>query len=82
MTWASHPNPELRMRIAEYLGRGWTVDELEHSSAVVSRRKSISPLWAVIEPLVTLLQMTDRRRDRIRLTVEPTGEITTLRLNY
>jgi hypothetical protein len=81
LTWASHPNADLRMRLAEYLGSGWTIDKLERGMAVISRRKSVSPTWALIAPLVTLVQYMDRRRDRVRLTVEPTGVITTVRLN-
>jgi hypothetical protein len=75
LTWASHPNAALRLRLAEYLSRGWAIETLEETSAIISRRKRISPVWALIQPMVTLFHYADRRRDRRLISVGPDDEI-------
>jgi hypothetical protein len=75
LTWANHPNASLRLELADYLSRGWRIDHLEIDSAQISRRKRASVGWAIIQPLVVLFQYADRSRERILLTVTPTGAI-------
>jgi hypothetical protein len=42
--WAGHPSAELRARLADYLGRGWTIASIDASSAVVRRSRRSSAL--------------------------------------
>jgi hypothetical protein len=76
LTWANHPNAALRRRLAEYLGRGWTVDRVEADWALVSRPKAWArPGRALLNPCYLLYAGRQDRVDRVRLTVAPTGEV-------
>ena len=44
LTRASHPNAELRARLADYLRHGWSITSIDASSAVVRRSKRSSAL--------------------------------------
>ena len=73
LTWASHPNAELRLRIAEYLGRGYAVVSLDESSALMSRpNRSTRLAWLILNPLY-LLGFPRKRVDEVLLTVTDFG---------
>ena len=74
--WASHPNAALRLRLAEYLGRGWTIEQLETGSALVTRPKQWTrPGRVLINPLYLLFFGRNDRQDRMRLEVASQGQI-------
>jgi hypothetical protein len=76
LTWANHPNAALRLRLADYLGRGWTVEDLETDWALVSRKKSwTKPGRVFINPFYVLYAGRKDRNERMRLTVASTGEV-------
>jgi hypothetical protein len=76
LTWATHPNHALRLALAEYLGRGWTIELLGADSAVVTRRKQWSrPGRVLMNPLYVAFMGRKDRHDRYRLTVSPAGEV-------
>jgi hypothetical protein len=80
LTWANHPNAELRRRLADYLGRGWTIAELRADSALVTRRKAwTKPGRVLINPFYLLYAGRNDRVDRIRLTLAPNGEVLEVR---
>ena len=75
LTWANHPNAALRQRLADYLGRGWTIESLEPDSAVVSRPKAwTKPGRVLINPIYVLYAGRKDRKDRMRLTVDANGD--------
>ena len=75
LTWANHPNAALRLRLADYLGRGWTVESVEEASALVSRPKAwTKPGRVLINPFYVLYAGRRDRADRMRLTVASTGD--------
>jgi hypothetical protein len=76
LTWANHPNAALRLRLAEYLGRGWTIEKVDPGSAVVARPKQwTKPGRVLINPLYLLYFGRKDRRDRLRLTVTSNDQI-------
>lgn len=76
LTWANHPNAALRLRLADYLGRGWTIESIEADSALVSRPKSwTKPGRVLINPLYLLYAGRRDRADRMRLTVASNGDV-------
>ena len=72
LTWASHPNAELRLRLADYLGHGWTITSIDASSAVVRRSRRSSAL-VLINPFYAF-----RRKpvEEVVLTVLGDGLVT------
>jgi hypothetical protein len=80
LTWASHPNGVLRGYLAEYLGRGWTIESLEDDSAVLSRPKSFTrPANVLLNPFYVLYSRR-KRDDEIRVSIGPAGELQETRL--
>jgi hypothetical protein len=76
LTWANHPNAALRLRLADYLGHGWTVENLELESALVTRPKQWTKTGRVLTNAFYLLYFGRKdRRDQMRLTVAPNGEV-------
>jgi hypothetical protein len=76
LTWANHPNAALRLRLADYLGRGWTVERLEADWTLVARPKAwTKPGRVLINPFYVLYAGRKDRDDRMRLTVAANGEI-------
>ncbi len=76
LTWATHPNAALRLRLADYLGRGWTVESLDEDAAVVSRPKAwTKPGRLLINPFYALYAGRKDRKDRMRLTVANNGDV-------
>jgi hypothetical protein len=76
LTWANHPNAALRLRLADYLGRGWTIERLEPDWALLARPKSWTKAGRVlINPFFVLYAVRKDREDRIRLTVAHGGEV-------
>lgn len=76
LTWANHPNAALRLRLADYLGRGWTVDSLGEDWALVSRPKAWTmPGRVLINPFYVLYAGRKDRDDRMRLTVARNGDV-------
>ena len=76
LTWANHPNAAMRLRLADYLGRGWTVERLEPEWALVSRPKAwTKPGRVLINPFYVLYSGRKDRDDRMRLTLSPSGEV-------
>ncbi len=76
LTWASHPNAALRLRLADYLGRGWSIESLEADSAVVSRPKAwTGPARVLINPFYALYAGRKDRDDKVRLTLDASGEV-------
>jgi hypothetical protein len=76
LTWASHPNAELRLRLADYLGRGWKVAGLGDDWALVSRPKSWTrPGRVLINPFYLLYAGRTAGEDRMRLTVAKNGDV-------
>jgi hypothetical protein len=65
LTWATHPNAELRLRLADYLGHGWTIISIDATSAVV-RRKPRSSALVLINPLYAFRR---KRSEEVLLTV-------------
>ena len=81
LTWASHPNAQLRLRLADYLGRGWTIETLETDSAVVSRPKVWSrPARVLLNPFYAMYSTRKDRDDKVRLTLDAAGEVLEERL--
>jgi hypothetical protein len=81
MTWANHPNAALRLRLADYLGRGWTVETIDATSAVVSRPKAwTGPARVLLNPFYLLYAGRRDRTERMRLTVASSGEVIEARL--
>lgn len=75
-SWASHPNAALRGRIADYLGRGWTVASLGEASAVMTRlKRSARPAWLVMNPMHLLFSYGRKRTDEVLLAVGDDGEV-------
>jgi len=78
--WAAHPNGELRLAIATFVGRGYRVESLSDTSAVVikSHRFSVARFFFLgwLYPL-TRLGARDQRR---RLWVGPGGQVSEMRL--
>jgi hypothetical protein len=72
LTWASHPNAELRLRLADDLGHGWTITSIDASSAVVPRSRRSSAL-VLINPFYAF-----RRKpvEEVVLTVLGDGLVT------
>jgi hypothetical protein len=76
LTWANHPNAALRLRLADYLGSGWTVEHLQLDSALVSRQKRwTKPGRVLINPFYLLYFGRKDERDRIQLNVASNGEV-------
>ena len=81
LTWASHPNGALRLRLADYIARGWTVETIDATSAVVSRRKAwTGPARLVFNGFYLLYAGRRDRTERIRLMVAASGEVIETRL--
>ena len=76
LTWANHPNAALRLRLADYLGRGWTVEHIDPDSALVTRPKQwTKPGRVLINPFYLRYFGRKDRRDRIQLKVASNGEV-------
>jgi len=76
LTWANHPSADLRLRLADYLGRGWKVAELGPDSAVLTRPKSWTrPGRVLINPFYAFYAARTDRSDRVRLTLTPSGDV-------
>ena len=78
MSWASHPNAELRERVAAYLGRGYLVRWVDESSVVVWRRSRLSRLASLIMNPGEMLTFRWRGPDQLRIVVDPAGGVTEL----
>jgi hypothetical protein len=73
LTWADHPNADLRLRMAEYLGKGYKVVSLDETSARLSRpNRSTRPAWLLFNPLY-LFGFPRKRVDEVLLTVTDFG---------
>jgi hypothetical protein len=73
LTWATHPNPVMREKLAVYLGSGYRINALSVDSAELVRPKRSARLaWLVINPLY-LFSLGRKREDRIHLTVGADG---------
>ncbi len=76
LTWANHPNAAMRLRLADYLGNGWTVEHLKPDSALVTRPKQwTKPARLFLNPFYILNFARRDRVDRVRLTVTSDGEV-------
>jgi len=73
--WAGHPSAELRARLVDYLGHGWTIASIDASSAVVRRSRRSSAL-VLINPLYAF-----RRKpvEEVLLTVMDDGTVVEIR---
>jgi hypothetical protein len=69
--WAGHPSAELRSRLANYLGHGWTIISIDASSAVVRRAPRSSAL-VLINPLYAFHR---KRAEEVLLTVMEDGAV-------
>lgn len=75
LTWANHPNPLLREKLAAYIGAGYRIATLSVDSAeVVRRRRSTRAAWLFINPFY-LFEYGRKREDRIRISVDVDGMI-------
>jgi hypothetical protein len=76
LTWVSHPNAALRLRLADYVGRGFAIDALDESTAVVSKPKRWArPTYLLVNPFVLLNLARRDRIDRVYLSVDAAGEV-------
>jgi hypothetical protein len=69
--WAAHPSAELRLRLADYLARGWTIASIDDTSAVV-RRSTRSSALAIVNALYAFHR---KRAEEIVLTVMDDGTV-------
>jgi hypothetical protein len=69
--WAAHPSAELRLRLADYLARGWTITSIDASSAVV-RRSTRSSALAIINALYAFRRTAS---EEVVLTVMDDGSV-------
>lgn len=75
LSWANHPNADLRARITEYLAKGYKVQSLDEHTAVMTRKmRHARPAWLFINPLY-LLKIGQPRTERVRITVQPDGDV-------
>jgi hypothetical protein len=66
----------MRSSLAEYIGHGWKVEQLEADSALVTRPKQwTKSARLLINPLYLLYFLRRDRQDRVHLTVMSNGEI-------
>jgi len=70
--WAGHPSAELRARLADYLGHGWTITSIDASCAVV-RRSTRSSALVLINPLYAFRR---KHVEEVVLTVTDDGLVT------
>lgn len=76
LTWANHPSAALRLRLADYIGRGWTIAAFGDDWAVVSRPKGWTrPGRLLINPFYILYAGRRDRDERMRLTVAANDEV-------
>ena len=73
--WAGHPNAELRARLADYLGRGWTIASIDATTAVVRRSRRSSALIIIN----VLYAFRRKRAEEVLLTVTDDGAVTETR---
>jgi hypothetical protein len=73
--WAAHPSSELRARLADYLGHGWTITSINASSAVVRRAQRSSAL-VLINPFYAFRR---KPAEEVLLTVSHDGTVTETR---
>jgi hypothetical protein len=75
MTWAAHPNAELRERVASYLGRGYRVVVVDETSAVLWRASRCSRLASLVMNPSALPHFRWNGPDRVRIVVRPDGSV-------
>ena len=75
LTWPSHPNAELRERIADYLGRGYQLRSLEEDAAVVTRRNLIARAMQLRFDPTMLFNSRWNRDHEVMISVGPDGEL-------
>jgi hypothetical protein len=81
VTWASHPNAALRVRIADFVGRGYAVEMVDANSAVVSKPKVWTrPTRVLVMPFYLINVARRDRVERFLLDVGAGGDVRVSRL--
>ena len=80
-SWATHPDATLRLAIAGYLGRGFDLEALSDTSAVVIKRKRFSAGRYFLLGWLYVLGHLGSSDERRRLWVGPQGQLFDRRLS-
>ena len=75
-TWANHPNAALRLSLADFVGRGYSVDIIDSTSAVVSKPKVWTrPTHLLVMPFYLINIARRDRVERFLLSVVADDEV-------
>ena len=75
-SWANHPNAALRLSVADFVGRGYPVDMLDATSAVVSKPKGRTrPTHLLVMPFYVMNVARRERVERFLLSVTANDEV-------